>query len=149
MQKYNKYWNLNDNGIVLKNVSHVRFYTAYEWISEHLPDELPKVTFLLREPDPNNSRADRYSLASKVTRQLVFPDSTVEKLCIKLRKWIAPLDLYGRKGVETLYWFLLTVEREANRGHIHIGEYVDKVTSEARRGYLPYQVEDTKTWTTT
>ena len=91
--KHNKYWNLNDNGIVLKNVSHVRFYTAYEWISEHLPDELPKVTFLLREPDPNNSRADRYSLASKVTRQLVFPDSTVEKLCIKLRKWIAPLDM--------------------------------------------------------
>jgi len=136
---YNKYWNLNDNGIVLKNVSHVRFYTAYGWISKHLPDELPKVTFLLREPDPNNSTADQYSSASKVTRQLVFPDSTVEKLCIKLRKWIAPLNLHGWKGVETLHWFLLTVEREANRGHIHIGKYVDKVTSEARRGYLPYQ----------
>ena len=166
MKKYNKYWNLNDNGIVLKNVSHVRFYTAYDWISEHLSNELPKVKFLLREPDPDSStakmtgrerRAYRSSLASKVTRQLVFPDSTIETLCVRLRKWLKDtrtewrntVGIYGSGGYhlysplvyrwDTLDWFLWAVERETKKDHIYIGEYVDKVTNEARRGYLPYQ----------
>ena len=140
------------HGIVLKTVSNTRFYAVHDWMKEYLPDELPAITFLLREPDPLNYNADIYSLARKVTRQVVIPASTAEKIDIKLAEWLKDTSEEHRKSrhycdhnlyapmYETLYWFRWNLETLMGKDHISTKEHVDRVTIEARRGYQPYKI---------
>tara|TARA_Y100000034_G_C6589411_1_gene255983 strand:- start:20 stop:472 length:453 start_codon:yes stop_codon:yes gene_type:complete len=140
------------NGIVMKSVSNRRFYDVYGWVSEYLPDELPSITFLLREPDPSNLTAKRDSLARKVTRQVVIPASTAEKIDIKLAEWLKDTSEEHRKSrhycehnlyapmYETLYWFRWNLETLMGKDHISTKEHVNRVTREARRGYQPYKI---------